>query len=256
MDCAHCEPALLDLCYGELAAPFERDVRAHVADCPTCRKALSRLEAGQALARQLPEETAPPELTARIMKQARLHVRPSAFTYGTVQGWFDAIARVSMTRQVAMATLSLLIVFVGLWSIPELTRRRETPGALVVDDAARQGEAGPSRETPPAAMQQPIAAEPDGRLAHAKSTGASRERSGTRASRKAEAPHDGAKRGDKPAKGQAEKEAPALAGRARSEAKVRPRAANESRFAQPPVADSDGNRLGSAVASAERLRSS
>jgi len=145
MDCTHCEPVLLDLCYGELAPAQERDVRAHIADCPTCRKALSRLEAGQALARHLADEAPPPELTDRIMRAARAHARRSASPLERLQGLIEAMARLAMTRHFAMATLSVLIVVVGLWSVPELTGRREArPDTLVVE--APNEEAGPSRE--------------------------------------------------------------------------------------------------------------
>lgn len=127
MDCAHCETVLLDLCYGELSAPVEREVRSHISSCPICKKALARLEAGQALAKNLADESPSAESTARIMQLARAHVRRSPHS-SIGRSWLSALARVAMTRQVAMATLSLLIVFVGLWSMPELTRRREAGG--------------------------------------------------------------------------------------------------------------------------------
>src|SRR5262245_47456721 len=103
MDCTHCEPVLLDLCYGELPPAQELEVRTHIADCPTCRKALSRLEAGQALARHLADETPPPELTDRILRAARAHVRRSASPLERLQGLIEGMARLAMTRHFAMA---------------------------------------------------------------------------------------------------------------------------------------------------------
>jgi len=165
MDCTHCEPVLLDLCYGELAPPHERDVRAHVAECPTCRKALGKLEAGQALARHLPDEAPSPELSERILRAARAHVRRSSGSWPErVQDWLDSMARIATTRQVAMATLSLLIVFVGLWSIPELTQRRDARSPLVLEPG-QEAEPAPPRELPLAPTAQapppPTAAEPE-----------------------------------------------------------------------------------------------
>ena len=164
MDCTRCEPVLLDLCYGELPPAQEVEVRTHIADCPTCRKALSRLEAGQALARHLADEAPPPELTDRILRAARAHVRRSASPLERLQGLIEAMARLAMTRHFAMATLSVLIVVVGLWSVPELTRRREARPDTLVVEATPTGEAGPSREVAqasappaPAAAPEPVA---------------------------------------------------------------------------------------------------
>lgn len=156
MDCTHCEPVLLDLCYGELAPAHEREVRAHIHECPTCRKALSRLEAGQALARHLPDEAPSPELTDRILRAAQAHLRQRGTPLERFQGFLESMARIAMTRQVAMATMSLLIVFVGLWSIPELTHRRDARNSVLVE-APRDGEAGASRDAL-ASAPQPTAA--------------------------------------------------------------------------------------------------
>jgi len=156
MDCTHCEPVLLDLCYGELAPAHEREVRAHIHECPTCRKALSRLEAGQALARHLPDEAPSAEMTDRILRAAQAHLRQRGTPLERFQGVLESMARIAMTRQVAMATMSLLIVFVGLWSIPELTHRRDARNSVVVE-APHEGEAGPSRDAL-ASAPQPAAA--------------------------------------------------------------------------------------------------
>lgn len=157
MDCTHCESVLLDLCYGELPPAQEREVRAHIHECPTCRKALSRLEAGQALARHLPDEAPSAELTDKILRAAQSHLRQRGTPLERLQGYLESFARIAMTRQVAMATMSLLIVFVGLWSIPELTQRRDARSVTV---EAPPGEAGPSAAVaaePSAVPAQPLA---------------------------------------------------------------------------------------------------
>jgi TolA-binding protein/anti-sigma factor RsiW len=160
MDCTHCEPVLLDLCYGELAPAQEREVRAHVHECPACRKALSRIEAGQALARHLPDEAPSPEMTDNILRAAQAHLRKRGGPFERFQGFLESMARLAMTRQVAMATMSLVIVFVGLWSIPELTQRKESRATVVVE-APHDGEAGPSAARPTAAaVPEPAASEP------------------------------------------------------------------------------------------------
>ncbi len=161
MDCTHCESVLLDLCYGELPPAQEREARAHILDCPTCRKALSRLEAGQVAARYLPDDQPSAELTQKILRAAESHARRSTGGWlERVQLVIESMARIAMTRQVAMATLSLLIVFVGLWSIPELTRRREAHTEVVVEPSPT-GEAGPSRPQLAQPSSTPAAAEPE-----------------------------------------------------------------------------------------------
>jgi tetratricopeptide (TPR) repeat protein len=156
MDCTHCESVLLDLCYGELPPAQEREVRAHIHECPTCRKALSRLEAGQALARHLPDEAPSPEVTDRILRAAKEHLRQRGTWFERVQGLLESFGRIAMTRQVAMATMSLLIVFVGLWSIPELTHRRDPLSVAV--ESPPTGEAGPSVREPQQTSLPPAAA--------------------------------------------------------------------------------------------------
>jgi TolA-binding protein len=159
MDCTHCEPVLLDHCYGELEPAAEREVRAHVHECASCRKALSRIEAGQALARHLPDEAPSAEMTDRILRAAQAHLRKRGTAFERFQGFLESMARLAMTRQVAMATMSLLIVFVGLWAIPELTHRKDSRGAVVVE-APHDGEAGPSAPQPTAApAPEPAASE-------------------------------------------------------------------------------------------------
>jgi hypothetical protein len=151
MDCQRCESLLLDLAYGELSSTDEVEARAHLARCAQCGNALERISAGLALAKQMPMEAPPTSLGDSVMRAARAQLaEPTASAGSTLlERIIDVLRRFSMARQVQMATVMLLIVVVGLWSVPELTRRREAQGGTVVgpDD---QGEAGPSAALAPA----------------------------------------------------------------------------------------------------------
>jgi tetratricopeptide (TPR) repeat protein len=250
MDCTHCESVLLDLCYGELTPAHEREVRAHIHDCTNCRKALSRLEAGQALARHLPDEPPPPELTDRIMRAAEAHARRNNGGFRVrVQLAIESMARIAMTRQVAMATVSLLIVFVGLWSIPELTRRREARTAMVVEPAA-EGEAGPSRDVLPAAPEpsaavptaEPAAAQPKTRGEYA----ANERPKQVARKRTAEGPA-------KEAKSKSERDGErALKDQASARVARVPAPQKAARFAQPPPAAKGGEANATSLADARQ----
>jgi TolA-binding protein len=104
----------------------------------------------------LPDEPPSSELTDRILRSAAAHLRQRGTPLERFQGFLESVARIAMTRQVAMATMSLLIVFVGLWSIPELTHRRDAGNAVLVE-APHEGEAGPSHDAL-ASAPQPTAA--------------------------------------------------------------------------------------------------
>jgi hypothetical protein len=157
MDCRTCQPTLLDLANGELAPELAESAREHLRGCAGCSADLAKLRAGVALSRQLPWVEPPADLTARILANAQQHAQAKAqrsatrerAQVGFVQGVLDFVARVASARQVAMATVMLLIVAVGLWQLPELQRRPEAAGVTVVSpDPA--GEAAPTHGLSPA----------------------------------------------------------------------------------------------------------
>lgn len=154
MDCRTCEPTLIDLVHDELATDAAADARAHLSECASCRASFERLVAARRLVAGLELERPPQQVTARLLQLAearagelRAEAAPKAApTFG--RRLLDFVARFAMGRQVGMATIMLLIVAVGLWSLPRL-RREPVAGGTVVD-AESEGEAAPSPGVEPA----------------------------------------------------------------------------------------------------------
>lgn len=152
MDCRHCDALLLDLAGSELSAQTAAEVRTHAMQCAECGAALARVERGLSLARQLPIEEPPGTLSERVMQAARgqAHVRPQGHVATPPwHAFMEWMRRVPMARQVQMAIVMLLIVGVGLWSVPELTRKLRAP-SVTMRSMDHGGEAGPSAELQPA----------------------------------------------------------------------------------------------------------
>ena len=159
MDCRTCQPTLLDLAYGELAPELASVVRAHVDGCESCGAALRALREGMQGAQQLAWLEPPPRLRENALAYAAQHARERAEAAAAKsagkqrgalgQGLIDLIARLASGRQVAMATVMVLVVAVGVWVIPELQPLPEGQGVTVVSpDPA--GEAAPSAGLAPA----------------------------------------------------------------------------------------------------------
>ncbi|HEX2678515.1 MAG TPA: hypothetical protein VHM19_17805, partial [Polyangiales bacterium] len=154
MDCKHCETLLLDLAYGELSAELDAEARAHVASCAQCGPALSRIQSGLQLAERMPIDEPPVSLSDRLMEAARARAAQNeqARSAASVPAWLafaEWLRRFAMVRQVQMAIVTLLIVGVGVWSVPLLTRKPSSSGETVVSPD-HEGEAAPSAALQPA----------------------------------------------------------------------------------------------------------
>lgn len=155
-DCERWENSLLDLAYGELDEPAEREVRAHLDGCDHCRGALEKLTRGRALARKLPQLEPPPEVVSAVLRAARdkaLEVEaaraeaarkkeeaalPSApeRTPEPDRTFWSWLLGIAMSPQFAMVSLLVLTVGVGLWWFPGVTGRRPTAPPLVSEPTA------------------------------------------------------------------------------------------------------------------------
>lgn len=134
MECVSCEALLDELRRGELPARVEAEARSHLAQCPSCRGAhmrLLRVEAERALP---PPATTP---TARLRsglafvrmlrpRRKPKPAEPAARSMSVPGPGLGVIGRLATGPQVAMGSVMLLIVLVGLWSVPQLTRQRAT----------------------------------------------------------------------------------------------------------------------------------
>jgi TolA-binding protein len=161
MSCDTCQEHLLDLLYDEVEGEDAEALRAHVDGCDECRASLEKLGMAQRLATELPMLEAPTAVTAAIMDAARAKVGAATPAREEIQKkveqdeeglwarflrWAGSFA---MGPQVAMATIMLLVVSIGLWYFPNRQRGPEATGSTVMtpDD---QGEVGPSATLSPA----------------------------------------------------------------------------------------------------------
>jgi hypothetical protein len=157
MDCRTCEPTLIDLVHSELATDAAREAHTHLATCASCRASFDTLVAATRLAAQLPMVEPPQQLAARVMEVAEAHARDAAARLRVAaprpspwQALLDFVGRLATRPQVAMATVMVLIVAVGLWSLPRLRREPAVAGGVVVNPEPPEGEVAPSTGVEPA----------------------------------------------------------------------------------------------------------
>ena len=157
MDCDRHQQALIELACGEVPDATHEAARSHAESCSACGALRVRLDRGATLARALPMAEPSAAVTERIMQQARAHagavsamhptrVKPAPLSWGDRVREF--LSQFAMGRQFAMATMTVLIVSVGLWLVPA-AQRHQLSGSTVVD-ADPTVEAGPSNGIVPA----------------------------------------------------------------------------------------------------------
>jgi hypothetical protein len=161
MDCRTCQPTLIDLLHGELATDAADAARAHLRECASCSAAYEALVAGQRFGRTLEMADPPAAVADRIMAFAEAHARtaqqqrasaaaPSA--QGVWRPLLEFVSRFAMARQVGMVTISLLIVAVGLWSLPQLKGSQSGVPAVAAGGTVLNPDAEESA-VPPAGVQ-------------------------------------------------------------------------------------------------------
>ena len=160
MDCRTCQPTLIDLLLGELATDAADAARAHLRECASCSAAYDALAAGQRFGRTLEIKEPPPATAERIMVMAEAHAHaireqraaaalPSA--RGLWRSLIEFVSRFAMARQVGMVTISLLIVAVGLLSLPDL--KRSASGVPAVAGGTVLNPEAEESSVPPAGVQ-------------------------------------------------------------------------------------------------------
>jgi tetratricopeptide (TPR) repeat protein len=125
MDCASCRAILEELLRGELPARQEAEARSHLAQCASCRAVhMPMLRAAEASAAPAAPRRASHlrwGLHALSLLRRKATGRSSPAFSPPPSGM---LARLARAPQVAMGSVMLLIVLVGLWSLPQLTRRQ------------------------------------------------------------------------------------------------------------------------------------
>jgi TolA-binding protein len=196
MNCEHCQEHLLDLVYDELLGAEADALRAHMEGCADCRLSFEKLGRTQRLLAELPMLEAPAPSALAIMAAARAHVgaelpevrsEAGARDEGLWASFLKWAGSFAMGPQVAMATIMLLVVSLGLWYFPNQPRPPEGTGSTVMspDD---EGEVGPSATLAPA---DPLDLDLDERTGRLVSADQAREQEEARLARQAEAPAAG-----------------------------------------------------------------
>lgn len=139
----------MDLLYEELPGARADEAQAHMERCASCKTAFSQLRQALDLAEQLPLPEPSPHVTESILAAARAQLDGEAERPATGdeadEGLWASILRFlgsfAMGPQVAMATVMLLVVAIGLWYVPTSERQQDAVGETVVDPE-HGGEAG------------------------------------------------------------------------------------------------------------------
>lgn len=140
MDCRTCQPTLIDLLHGELATDAAEEAHEHLQRCSSCRGAMEKLSYALRVVERMPTLEPPQAVSTRLMQLAEDRAQAmAAQRIATArkpsslwQMFIDFVGRFAMARQVGMVTIMLLIVAVGLWSLPRLNRQPAVAGETVV----------------------------------------------------------------------------------------------------------------------------
>lgn len=180
MSCSHDE-RLLDLVLGEIPAEDAAALRAEALECPHCQDSLAELELGAAMAARMPMEEPPASMDAVIMAAARekaaamagerAKVAPATepaeeaaeapeSLWGRIKAWASGI---SLGPQLAMASVMVLVVSIGLFYLPQgggdtVARTAVSPDpegeaiSALPEPSMESMDPGPSEEAPEAAL--------------------------------------------------------------------------------------------------------
>jgi TolA-binding protein len=176
MDCEAVTDRLIDLLYEELDQADAEKARAHLSGCESCAAAFDRMSSGRELASMLKMEEPPSAVRVSVLAAARERAmdrasrpepareparapareveREEVGLWAAFVRWLGGFA---MGPQVAMATMLLLMVGIGLWYLPELREHDPTDDNAILDST---DEVGPSATLEPA---QPLELEADPR---------------------------------------------------------------------------------------------
>jgi TolA-binding protein len=143
MTCEKCNVDLLSLVYGEYEPSEAEGMHRVIASCSSCSTDFEKLRRTVRLARQLDELEPPRALDRLILERARAHVAEQkaasrakpAVEEEEKTGLWAALLRwigtFAMGPQVAMATLTLLVIGIGLWYLPGQPPRESATGTVV-----------------------------------------------------------------------------------------------------------------------------
>jgi hypothetical protein len=176
ISCERCQDLLTELVCDELSAADAAALRAHAKGCQRCGPALSKFERTLEVSLALPLLTPSPDVEKRIMQAARsalqsrakgpLREAPDAPRSGFL-AWCARVGSWAMSPQVAMASVLLLVVGIGLYALP-LGTDQEVAGLRASEESSSPPMAPePAASVTAAPTPEPAAADQMDRLAPA-----------------------------------------------------------------------------------------
>jgi len=151
MSCESCRDLLIELVCDELPADTAAEARAHALTCERCGPELAKLEGTMQVASKLPLLAPSPEVERRIMQAARaaiagkakLPARERSHSESGLASWFARISAWAMSPQVAMASVLILVVGIGLYALP-IGQAPETTALRATEDESEGAAAEPA----------------------------------------------------------------------------------------------------------------
>ncbi|HEX6240751.1 MAG TPA: hypothetical protein VFZ61_07655, partial [Polyangiales bacterium] len=144
--CESCRELLIELVCEELPPERAAEVRAHALRCERCGRELEKLTGTLRVSRELPLLSPSPEFEQRVMQAARdamarrargpaREAEASAPASSKLTAWFARLGSFAMSPQVAMASVLLLVIGIGLYALP-LGHQPEPTALRAAEDEA------------------------------------------------------------------------------------------------------------------------
>jgi hypothetical protein len=125
MKCEECRELLTAIACGEINARDEQRARAHTEGCPACRAALGAFQHAIWAAAELPLDEPSAALDERVMAAAAAALEKHAPARKPRPAWWSDLGATlgrlgdwAMSPQVAMASVLVLVVGIGLYALP------------------------------------------------------------------------------------------------------------------------------------------
>lgn len=153
---------LLELALGELSPDAEAELRLRVDASPELAAELDALKDALALARHLPVDEPSRGMDAAVMAAARrkaAEAKPARGDEEETTGFWPRVSRFLRDAvngpQAAMATITLLVVAVGLWFVPTAHRDADDAPMRISDAVHPPEDAEPVLEPATPAVEKP-----------------------------------------------------------------------------------------------------
>jgi hypothetical protein len=168
MTCERASELITELVCGELDAAGEASVRDHAKGCPTCGPELEKFARVLRVAESIALDEPSPQVDVRIMQAAReaasrkggsAEAIDSDSPVSGFRAWLDRLSTWAMSPQVAMASVLLLVVGIGLYALP-FSQQPSTSGMLPISQEPEGEQApAPAASAATAAPSEPSPAE-------------------------------------------------------------------------------------------------